>query len=156
MAGGKFDQQAVYHGVKQHHTFTAPGHGGGPVDNAGKVAKCYLSDLSLFKRQNAYNYHTAYELCSEGMPGPKNVQKDKGTWGCNGEYVWREYSNGTDSGKDACTNVPIFKGDVPVVAGCRTLFGFRNVSTAVPVCMFHSPCIITPHPHILMHAAGGH
>jgi hypothetical protein len=132
VAGMQFDLDGDYAGVKQCHSFNAPGHGGGPVDNAGKVAKNYLASLSAFKKQTAYNYATAYARCSEGMQRPSHTDKLKGTWGCNGEQFFSALSNGEDKGRDKFDNVPRYKGDVTAVAGCRTLFGFRRVSAVLP------------------------
>jgi hypothetical protein len=128
LGGGKFDKDA-YCGLQQRHCYTAPGHGGGPVDNAGKVAKDYLNNLCAFKRQSAYDYLTAYDRCVEGMKAPSEHKKAiKGTWGCNGELVFGRLTNGSDEqgrlGK--IPQVPKFKGNVTTVQGCQKLFAFRD------------------------------
>jgi hypothetical protein len=135
VAGGQFKDDA-YCGMKQRHCFTAPGHGGGPVDNAGKVAKDFLNHQSASKTQSAYNYNTAYEICKKGMCGPSERKRAvTGTWGCNGEQVFGRLSNGKDeSGRkrkrepsdSAVPTVPKFAGDVTVVAGCQRLFAFKQ------------------------------
>jgi hypothetical protein len=127
VSGGKFGGQ--YSGIKQRHNFTAPGHGGGPVDNAGKVAKDYLSRLSAHKKQTAYDYATAFRACSQGMQSPSNPSAAKGTWGCNGKHFWCCISDGTDAGKREFDVVPSFGGDVSTVPGSRTMFGFRASDT---------------------------
>jgi hypothetical protein len=50
VAGGRFDLQSDYSGVKQKHYFSATGHGSGVVDVIGKAAKMYLNSLSNFKK----------------------------------------------------------------------------------------------------------
>jgi hypothetical protein len=50
VAGGRFDLQSDYSGLKQKHYFSATGHGSGVVDVIGKVAKMFLNSLSNFKK----------------------------------------------------------------------------------------------------------
>ena len=116
IAGGKFSRE-LYDGVCQRQANTAPGHGGGPVDNqgpqftfdpscvcfpvsslfcvAGKCAKAFLNARSRFKTQTAYDYATAYELCAQHMQKPSKANAT-GTWACNGEFIWSCLSNGKD------------------------------------------------------------
>ena len=151
VAGGLFSQ-VLYCGVRQHHNFTAPGHGGGPVDNAGKVARNYMNSRSKYLQEDlAHNYASAYQTCSKGMTEPSKHNTDKGTWGCNGVYIWKALSNGFDKGGRAdFPHVPVFDGDVTAVAGSQNLFGFKNVCTAL--CLYFSCIIITRYICLFMHA----
>ena len=144
IAGGNFPPD-MYNGVTQTHSFTAPGHGGGPVDNAGKVAKDYCRKASEYRKKlSAYDYDTAYWLVSKGLthvlddPDWKRKgvamrkKSGQGTWACNGERIFGVLSNGLDNvgKKKNHPIVPKFNGDVTAVAGSRRLFGFQQVEHA--------------------------
>lgn len=92
----------VHVGLRLTIRFTAPGHGGGCADVQGKCASHFLRQRANFQQKSAYNIWTAYERCKQGMKKPsKHKEQVKGTWGCNGQFFWRAYSNGKDKlGKD--------------------------------------------------------
>ena len=118
-------------GMRLTIRFTAPGHGGGCADVQGKCASHFLRQRADFKQKSAYNYWTAYSLCKSGMQKPsKDKEQVKGTWGCNGKFFWRAFSNGKDKlGKDNnCPVVPEWEGnDVTGISGSRHLYAFRQV-----------------------------
>lgn len=139
--------------MKQSNRHTAPGHGGGPVDNAGKVIKDFLNKQAAFslslkavprnnkgekkKRKRtsdvAYNYDTAYEKVVAkvgGYPAPgKEKRRVTGTWGNNGQHFFGVLSNGKDVGgtKKNRRVIRQFGRDVTPVPGSNKLFAFREV-----------------------------
>lgn len=136
IGGGRFDQK-LYAGVTQQHRFLVPGHGGGTVDNQGKVAK---DALSKFGNLNCQNYHDAYVKLANDPKMKKPREDVKGTWACNGELHWGALSNGKDWNKNEHEQVPDFSGDVTSIPGCQMLNAYRH-SKAPPGSDARSVCV---------------
>jgi hypothetical protein len=130
LGGGMFSEED-YAGLKLTGRHTAPGHGGGCADVCGKVAAAYLASMPNFDKVSAYNYSTAYDLCSAGLKKPSRpAEQIKGTWGCNGKFFWGVMTNGFDKvGRDKNhPTVPKFEAeDVSGIKDSRHLYAFRQV-----------------------------
>ena len=149
VAGGMF-KKSDYAGLRLKIRFTAPGHGGGCADVQGKTAAHFLKQRPQFRGKAAYNYHTAYELCKEGMQEPsKSAEKVKGVWGCNGKFFWRVLSNGKDKlgRKKKFPVVPQFEGgDITGIAGSRHLYAFRQVGCSTCIDCYWYLCHMCDNP----------
>ena len=77
------------------------------------------------KAELIYDYHKCYEWCTKEMVMPDPEQDHAGTWGCNGEYHWRAFSNGTDPHASCYPNIPQKKREWRAVEGSNSLYCFR-------------------------------
>ena len=72
-------------------------HASGPQDNAGKDPRRAMDAAILHeKAATIYDYHRYMEWTTQNMPHPSAEHAHEGTWGANGEYHWRAFSNGLD------------------------------------------------------------
>jgi len=106
----------------------------------------YLRRLPGYDRDAAYNYISAYALCRDGMKAPsKAAEKVKGTWGCNGVFVWGAISNGNDKEGKNAPGIQSVRGKGWTwegVPGSRNLFAFRQVLGCGHSCVFSHVAVV--------------
>ena len=117
-------------GVEIWHNFFASHHASGPQDNAGKDPRRAM-DLAIIhnKTETIYSYWKCLRWCASNMSAPSADHKHAGTFGCNGEYIWKAYSDGTDENPD---DHPVIDGrprDWHPIEGSNELYSFRAWNT---------------------------
>ena len=65
------------------------------------------------------------EWTTEHMAMPDAGHMHDGTWGCNGEYHWRAFSNGKDKHRAKYPNIDQRKRKWNTVSGSNSLYSFR-------------------------------
>jgi hypothetical protein len=81
--------------MDMEHNFFMPHHASGPQDNAGKDPRRAMDKAIIYnKTHTIYDYGACFEWCSLNMTQPSIKHDHRGTWGGNGDYIWRAYSNG--------------------------------------------------------------
>ena len=83
--------------LEVHHYMYESHHASGPQDNAGKDPRRAMeAAIHHEKTATIYDYHRCMERTTKNMARPSAEHSHGGTWGCNGEYFWRAFSNGKD------------------------------------------------------------
>ena len=95
-------------------------------DNAGKDPRRAMDRAILHdKAELIYDYHRCFQWCDANMGRPSDMHNHEGTWACNGEYMWRAFSNGKDPHKHLYPNIPATKREWYPIEGSNALYCFR-------------------------------
>lgn len=128
IAGGHFGLD-MYDGVKQSQRNLTTGHGGGVVDNQGKVAKDALNKRENVKKGLA-TYYDSYKALNGSML--RSRKEVPGTWACNGKLFFGALSDGKDAGgrKHNVPVVPTNTTEVTGVPGCQLMYAFKHAEVS--------------------------
>ena len=86
-------------GNELHHNCLPAHHGAGAQDNAGKDPRRAMDRAIIHgKADTIYSYSKCYAWCVKYMARPSDDHDHRGTFGCNGRYIWGALSNGEDRG----------------------------------------------------------
>ena len=97
-----------------------------PQDNAGKDPRRAMDAAILHeKAATIYDYHRCMEWTTKNMARPSVEHAHDGTWGCNGEYFWRAFSNGRDPHAAKYPNISDKLREWHAIKGSNTLYCFR-------------------------------
>ena len=88
------------------HDFLCSHHGSGPVDSFSKDARHGMDADVATGKFVRYNYEHCYEWCIKNMALPDEKKKHRGTFGANGNYFWRAYSDGEDVNEKGFPVIP--------------------------------------------------
>jgi hypothetical protein len=93
--------------IEVWHDFPASHHGSGPVDNYSKDTRRGMDEDVAEGRLVRYNYEHCYDWCVKYMPMPsEDKKKHLGTFGANGKYLYRAYSDGKDASSRGFPVIP--------------------------------------------------
>ena len=81
------------------------------------------------KEKTIYSYTACLRWCLAHMARPSADHSHRGTFGCNGVYVWRGYSNGRDANPDDLPVIDKAPHDWHGVEGSNELYSFRAWNT---------------------------
>ena len=78
-----------------------------------------------------YNYEHCYDWCVKYMPMPSEDKKHLGTFGANGKYLYRAYSDGKDANS---RGFPVIPGNrsFQSLEGSNEIYAWRAVSKHKP------------------------
>ena len=117
-------------GVEIWHNFFASHHASGPQDNAGKDPRRAMDAAIIHEKEKTiYSYTACLRWCLAHMARPSADHSHRGTFGCNGVYVWRGYSNGRDANPDDLPVIDKAPHDWHGVEGSNELYSFRAWNT---------------------------
>ena len=77
------------------------------------------------KARSIYDYDACYEWTTANMARPSDEHGHKGTWGCNGEFFWRAFSNGKDKFKSKYPNISQRIREWHAIEGSNSLYCYR-------------------------------
>jgi len=102
------------------HDFKASHHASGPVDNYGKDPRRAMDQEVAAGDTSRYNYTHCFDWCAENLARPSAEKSHLGTFGANGEYIWRAYCK---HGDENPRNFP----QIPVVRNFQGLEGSNEI-----------------------------
>jgi hypothetical protein len=136
-------------GVELHHNCLPAHHGAGAQDNAGKDPRRYgtkhteyftqviiillafptrrAMDRAIIheKANTIYSYWKCYAWCVKHMAKPTEEKDHRGTFGCNGRYIWGAFSDGTDPNPLGCDVLDPRDRDFRAIDGSADMYAFR-------------------------------
>ena len=113
------------------HDFSCSHHGSGPVDSFSKDARHGMdSDVAAGKFVR-YNYEHCYEWCIQNMAAPEGKKKHRGTFGANGNYFWRAYSDGNDANEKGFPVIPNDRS-FQALPGSNEIYSWRGNHKFIP------------------------
>jgi hypothetical protein len=83
-------------GLEMYQDFACAHHGEGPVDSFSKKTRAGMDADVAFGKFQRYSYEHCFDWCIKNMQKPDNKHKHGGTYGANGKYMYRAYSEGSD------------------------------------------------------------
>ena len=108
------------------HNFFVSHHASGPQDNAGKDPRRAMDRAIVHdKASTIYDYGACYRWCESNMYAPSTQHDHRGTWGCNGDYIWRAYSNGEDENPHHYPVISRQHRSFQTIEGSNELYCFR-------------------------------
>ena len=138
VAAGGMEIELFHHFYESHHASGPQDNAGEPrarlllfsspltTDHAGKDPRRAMDRAIVHEKSELiYDYHRCLEWCAKHMPRPDDSKEHSGTWGCNGEYHWRAFSNGADPHSHLYPNIPQTKREWGAVAGSNSLYCIR-------------------------------
>ena len=116
--------------LESWHNFFVSHHASGPQDNAGKDPRRKM-DRAIIKDKDKtiYSYAACNRWCVENMAAPSAEHEHRGTFGCNGEYHWRAYSDGADANPDGYPVIDARPRDWHAIEGSNERYAFRSWNT---------------------------
>ena len=112
-----------------HHHFFPSHHACGPQDNAGKDPRIAMErEIGFGNAANLYNYHECWKWCEANMAEPSRLHDHSGTWGCNGAYIWKAYSDGNDHDehREEHAVLDLRRKEYQAIHGTHELYSFRT------------------------------
>ena len=77
------------------------------------------------KTETIYSYSKCLRWCRSNMRAPSADHTHAGTFGCNGEYIWKAYSNGHDENPDGHPVIDDRPRDWHPIEGSNELYSYR-------------------------------
>ena len=117
--------------IEVFHDFPASHHGSGPVDNYSKDTRRGMDEDVAEGRLVRYNYEHCYDWCVKNMSKPSEDKKHLGTFGANGKYLFRAYSDGKDANPRGFPVIPENRS-FQSLQGSNEIYAWRAVSKHKP------------------------
>lgn len=113
-------------GIELHHNCLPAHHGAGAQDNAGKDPRRAMDRAIIHEKANTiYSYYKCYAWCVKNMARPSDKHDHRGTFGCNGRYIWGAFSNGEDENPLGAQVLDVRDRDFRAIAGSADMYVFR-------------------------------
>jgi hypothetical protein len=114
------------------HDFPPSHHGSGPVDNYSKDARRGMDADVAEGKLERYNYVHCYDWCVQNLQAPSgDGKKHLGTFGANGDYIYRAYSDGEDSNPRGFPVIPKDRSFQPL-PGSNEIYAWRATHPYLP------------------------
>ena len=77
------------------------------------------------KANTIYSYYKCYAWCVKNMARPSDNHDHRGTFGCNGRYIWGAFSNGAGENPLGAQVLDVRDRDFRAIAGSADMYVFR-------------------------------
>jgi len=121
-------------GLEMFHDFSVSHHGSGPVDNYSKDTRRGMDLDVAAGKFTRYNYEHCFDWCvnpENNMSAPSDAKKHLGTFGANGKYIYRAYSDGKDPNLRGFPVIPTDRSFQPL-SGSNELYAYRAKHSFLP------------------------
>ena len=118
-------------GIEVDHDFKASSHGSGPVDNYGKDPRRAMDDAVAAGDLTRYNFTHCYDWCVTHMAAPSEGKQHLGTFGANGEYIWRAYSKHGEQNPRGFPVIPVVR-NYDALEGSNEIYHWRSRHAYLP------------------------